>query len=414
VLSEGAVAVGIGLFIGLEREHRHVEEGEPKATILGVRTFALLALSGWLAALLQPFWPWVPPVILSLLGLLVLGQYLLSAPQHGFGLTTEIAALLTVGYGALVHFQMHLAVALGLMTTLILISKPWVRVVLPQLLRVELTAVLQFLIVVAIVLPLLPTEPLDPWGVLPPRRIGMFVLFIASISFVGYVLTRLLGRSRAAGLTGLVGGLASSTAVTASSSQQVGREPALQKVAEVTVFTANAVMCLRVLVVTAVISRPMALSLLAPLGAMAVVLLAAAVLAARATRGKAVGGKGEELAVRNPFALLPALKWGAFLCAVLLISHFAQEKAGSAGLLLTAGLAGLSDVDAITLASSRQVADGTLGQGTAQLAITLAVLSNTVVKAVIARLSGGSSFGVQVARVFGAAMVVAVIMALLV
>ncbi len=412
LLGEGAVAVGIGLFIGLEREHRHVDEGEPAATILGVRTFALLSLTGWVSALLLPTWAFAPAVLLALIGMLVLAQYVKSASEHGFGITTEVAALLTVTYGALVHYRMHLAVALGLVTTLILISKPWWRMVVPQLLRVELTAVLQLLIVAAIVLPLLPVEPLDPWGVLPPRSLGLFVLLVAGIGFVGYVLTRLLGASRAAGLTGLVGGLASSTAVTASMAQQARRAPALLKTSEVTVFTANAVMCVRVLVVTAVVSRPVALSLAAPLGAMAAVMLAGTLLASRGSRSKARGEVGE-LAVRNPFALLPALKWGLFLCVVLLVAHFAQQLAGSLGLLVAAVLAGLTDVDAITLASSRQVAQGTLEQGTAQLAITLAVMSNTVVKAVLARLSGGPAFGADVAKVFAAAVAVAVLMALL-
>ena len=160
LLVEGAVALGLGLFIGLEREHRHVDRPDGGPVILGVRSFALLALAGWLAGVLEPRWGWLPPVLLGLMGLLVVAQYLReSAGGERLGLTTEMAALLTMVYGLLVRHDVQLAVALSLVTTLVLISKPWVRGVVPRLLRMELVAALQFLIVAAVVLPLLPFLP---------------------------------------------------------------------------------------------------------------------------------------------------------------------------------------------------------------------------------------------------------------
>src|SRR5262249_53479369 len=149
---------------------------------------------------------------------------------------------LTVAYGLLVHVEARLAVALALVTTLVLLSKPWINVVMPRLLRTELIATLQFLIVVAVVLPLLPDEPVDPWGVLPPARIGRFVVLVAGVGFVGYVLTRWLGKARAAGLTGVVGGLVSSTAVTANMAQEAARAPAEAASCRLAVLAANAIM----------------------------------------------------------------------------------------------------------------------------------------------------------------------------
>ncbi len=411
LLFEGALALGLGLFIGLEREHRHVGSEQDGPTILGVRTFALLALSGWLAAVLEERWAWLPAVLLGLVGLLVVAQYLLgSAGGQRLGLTTELAALLTLVYGLLVHHEVQLAVALALVTTLVLISKPWVRIVVPRLLRTELLAALQFLIVAAVVLPLLPVEPADPWGVLPPRKIGLFVVAIAGLGFVGYVLTRLLGPSRAAGLTGLVGGLVSSTAVTVSMAQQAAREPRSRRACELAVYAANAVMAVRVLAIAAALSRPVVQGLLAPLLAMALVLGSAALLARRGDgRAPVAAGDDERVVVRNPFALLPALKWGLLLCGVLLLAHFAQQALGDAGLLATAALAGLTDVDAITLAGVRQVEDGTLGVGTAELAILLAVASNTLAKCFLARLSGGPAFGRSVGVGLGASLAAALL-----
>jgi uncharacterized membrane protein (DUF4010 family) len=413
LLVEGLIALGIGLFIGLEREHRHVDEGHHDQTINGVRTFSLLALAGWVAALLQEHWPWVAPVLLAMVGALLVAQYMRESPLPGrLGVTTELAALLTVAYGLLVHVEARLAVALALVTTLVLLSKPWINMVMPRLLRTELIATLQFLIVVAVVLPLLPDAAADPWGVLPPRRIGMFVVLVASVGFVGYVLTRLLGKARAAGLTGVVGGLVSSTAVTATMAQEAARTPGPSESGQLAVLAANAIMPLRVVVIVLAVSPVTSRALAAPMLAMALVVALAAWRTARASR-TAKPAPERELPVTNPFALMPALKWGAFLCVVLLLSHFARQWLGDAGLLATAAISGLADVDAISLVCARDVATGGLSSDTAALAITIAVMSNSVVKAGIARISGGKAFGRAIGFALGAGMVAALLVALL-
>ncbi len=158
----------------------------------------------------------------------------------------------------------------------------------------------------------------------------------------------------------------------------------------------------------------MALALAAPMGAMALLLLGTTLLALRRANAAAPAVPHDgDLPVRNPFALLPALKWGAFLCLVLVVAHFAQQRLGDRGLLVTGVLSGFADVDAITLTCARQVGAGTLPTGTAALAITLAVLSNSVVKAVIARVSGGPAFGRTIGAALGLGMAVALLAALL-
>jgi uncharacterized membrane protein (DUF4010 family) len=270
--------------------------------------------------------------------------------------------------------------------------------------------------VLAVVLPLLPAEPVDPWGVLPPRRIGLFVALISGISFLGYLASRLLGGAGSAALTGLVGGLVSSTAVTAAMAQQAATRKALAGPGQLAVLLANVVMLGRVLVVTAVISRELVLALAFPLGAMGLVLLGAALLVWRGLRTAHAAGRGAGgalLTVANPFALLPALKWGLLLCVVLVVSRLAQDFLGDAGLLAAAAVSGLADVDPMTLAASRQVAGGTLSVHTASLAISIAVLANTAVKAGIAWIAGGAAFGNRVALALGAAAAIGVLVALL-
>jgi uncharacterized membrane protein (DUF4010 family) len=447
LLSGAGIATGIGLVIGLEREHHETERAGADATKgpaaggppLGVRTFALLALSGWTSAVLAGTWPVTPVLAIAVVGALLTAQFVRTTQQdHRLGLTTEVGALLTLLLGMLVHADTRLAVVLALAATVILISRPWVRAVVPRLLRADLTGTLQFLIVLAVVLPLLPEAPVDPWGVLPPRKIGMFVVLVAGIGFVGYVLTRLLGRSRSAWLTGVIGGLVSSTAVTAAMAQQAKADRALVVPGQVAVLLANTVMLGRVLVVTAVISRDVAFALAWPLGAMGFVLLLAVLLSVRALRaarpararsgsdrreagGKAGSKAGDEaddeergpLAVNNPFALLPALKWGALLCVVLVVEHAARTALGTPGLLAAAAVSGLADVDPITLAATRDAAAGVLTAQVAALAIMVAVLTNTALKAGLARLTGGPEFGTRVALALCGAAAVGLGVALL-
>jgi len=411
LLIESAVAGGVGLFIGLEREHsdRTAPSGEHSDDHLGVRTFAIFALFGWMCALLGDRLAWVPPAGLFVVGALVIAHYF-RVGDKDFGLTTEVAAVATFALGMLVHHERDLAVAVGLAVTLLLLAKPWFRRQIPRLRRIELTATLQLAIVLAVVLPLLPVEARDPWGVLSPRKIGLFIVLIAGISYVGYVLNRLLGASRGAGLAGLVGGLASSTAVTAAMAQQSRTDARMVLPGQVATFLANTVMFVRVLVVTALIDRSIAAALAAPLGLMGAIMLAGAGWKQLALRNEDRGADhdGELVALSNPFALVPALKWGVVLSLVLVASAVAQQHFGDRGLYVTAAASGLADVDAVTLAVSRQSHDGTLPTTVASLAITIAVVANTLVKGSMAVFMGRKGFGRPIALVFAAAVAVGV------
>lgn len=305
----------------------------------------------------------------------------------------------------LVHHQRAIAVALALGTTLLLISKPWFRALVPRMRRVDLTATLQLLILLAIVLPLLPEEARDPWRVLSPRRLGIFVALIAGIGYVGYVLHRLLGGRRSAALTGVIGGLVSSTAVTVAMAQEARGTPTMVQPGQLATLLSSTVMLARVLVVSALINLSVTRALVLPLGAMALCTMAGALWKWRQLRlldrHAATAG---ELELKNPFSLLPALKWGVLLAGVLVASAMARDAFGSSGFVATAAISGFMDVDAINLAATRLASSGELGSDMAALAITVAVVSNTIVKGVIAWFSGGRGFGADIAKVFGSAM----------
>ena len=432
-------AVGIGLFVGFEREHKDLSEDLPPGqapvegapadeddagrvgptparrppveVLLGVRTFAMLALVGWLLAYLGAGSPALLPVGVGVVGAFLMVQYVLGRHQHGLGITTEVAAVVVFLLGALVRFDRALAVAIGLGTALLLVAKPWMRSAVVRLRRIEITATIQLLILIAIVLPMLPTEAVDRWDLLPPRKIGLFIVLIAGVGYVGYVATRFLGPHRGAGVTGLLGGLVSSTATTVTMARTARRDPGMVVPGQIATFLANATMCVRVLVVCTILSTTVGLRLFPALGGMAVVMLGGGALRWRALR-RAAGadpqrGQGDgRLELQNPFALFPALKWGVVLCVILVLVAAGRYLFGDNGLLAAAAIGGLADVDAITLAAVGDASSGAISSDFAALAIVLAVITNTIAKGALAMFAGGRRFGVPVVVVFAAAVAV--------
>ena len=403
---EALYAVGIGLAVGLEREHSDLtHELEPTARPdgdersrevgLGVRTFALISLVGWVLAVLGDANAMIQPLGLIAVAGLLAAQFVVAARQTGhIGATTEIAAIAVLVMGSLVHFDRRLAVVIALASLLLLVSKPWMRQQVVRLRRVEISATVQLAVLAAVLLPLLPSEPIDPWGAIPPRKVGLFVVLIGGVEYVGYVLTRLLGPERGPVLTGLVGGLTSSTAVTVSMARSAkGGQPVGPT--QLATLLANVVMCVRVAIITAVLAPAVSLRLAVALSVMAAFLLGVAVvtwLSWRKARGPVTPPE-----LKNPFSLIPAVTWGAALCAILVISKLATWYLGQKGFLLAAGASGLADVDAISLAAARGVTNATLSVEYAALAVVIATASNAVAKSALAISIGGAAFGRRIA-----------------
>lgn len=425
-LKEAALAVAVGLMMGLERERSGFErsqEGleEPhrrresdsvttQRGNLGARTFALLTLLGWISVKVGGDSVALPIAVMAFAAMLI-GLYYFETSATDRGLTTEIAALAAPLLGMLLTRDPLLAVAVAVIVTLLLLSKPWIRAWIPKLHREDLTASIQLLIVFAILLPLLPLQTLDPWGVLSPRKVGWMVALIGAVDFLGYALNRVLGSRRGALLTGLVGGLVSSTVVTVTMSRLAREDASLRGPGQVAVMLACAVMSLRVGILAGLVGgSALARTLLLPMGVMVLVLLSASVWIYRSD-AKPLNEQvaGEDLSVRNPFHLKRAAAWGLALSAVLLLSAAAKAWFGDRGLLVAAGFSGLADVDAITLAVSSQVQGLSLSATTAAMAIILAVGANTLAKTGFAWFSGGRAFGQRLAGALGASLAAALL-----
>jgi uncharacterized membrane protein (DUF4010 family) len=390
-----ATAILLGALVGIEREKRKEEE-EDTGHIAGLRTFILLALlgaaAGWLSRTLST--PWILAAALLIVGAVVVAGYFVTArsSRDGKGLTTEIAAVIVFLLGAMIMLGYSaLAIGLGVLTAAVLAYKQPLHGFVEKLGWDDVYAGLRLLIATFIALPLLPNEPIDPWGALNPYKLWLLVILISSLSLIGYVLTRLLGPSRGVALTGLTGGLVSSTAVTLSFSRDGRDHPQMANALACGILLAWTVMFVRVPILVAVVNRALLSQLLIPFVVMAVVVAAfAALLYFRDGTVKHGEAKGH-LEVKNPFSLIAAAKFAALFAVVLLAVKIVQQHFPPDGLYAVAALAGLTDVDAITL-SMAEFAKGGEAR-VAVISIVIAALSNTLVKCGMAFAVAGLALG---------------------
>jgi uncharacterized membrane protein (DUF4010 family) len=383
------VALAIGLLVGLQREY--AKGGGGKEIFAGERTLALMGLLGCTSAMvadvLDSAWAFTG-IFLAQSGLIVIAHFV-DARRGKVGLTTEVAALVTTLAGALCYWDyLPLAVALAVVTTVLLSLKVEMDAFVRQITREDIYATLKFAVITAIVLPVLPNQSVvdtSPFDVLNPYKVWLMVVFISGISFLGYVLVKIVGSRQGIGLTGFLGGLVSSTAVTLSFSQRSQKQCGLAKPFALAIMVSWTVMFSRVVVEVAALNLTLLGVLWLPMAASAAAGLAYCIYLYFSQRTDEVG----EVSVSNPFELGPAIKFGLLYVIILLVSNVAQSYLGNAGLYLSSILSGLADVDAITLSVAELSKSGGLELSTGARAIVLAAMSNTVVKGGIV-LTGGS------------------------
>jgi len=397
-----AIALFIGALVGLEREKKDAPDAEHR--IGGLRTFILFALAGatsaWLGQVLGT--PWLFIATILVVAAQVLAGYVILLRTHGVsaGLTTEVAAVLVTLLGGLAILgQPEIAVALGIIVSAVLAFKQSLHQLAGRIGEDDLYAALKLLIASFIVLPLLPDRALDPFGALNPRTLWLLVILISGLCLVGDVAARLLGPDRGTSITGAVGGLVSSTAVTLSFARQSrgeeGRkremDPRLAAALAAGILLAWTMMFLRVLVLSFVVAPSFARGLLAPMLLLGAVSAGGALLSLRAGHHQ-VAEQGVPL--RNPFSLTAAIKVALFFAAILLLVEVVERYPPAAGIYAVAGLAGLTDTDAITLSLAQRVRDGS--DVPAVRALLVAVLANTLVKGGLVATLGSRALRRQV------------------
>ncbi len=377
------VALAIGLLMGLERERN-------PAAKAGLRTFALTALLGVLAAHLATTLGelWLIAVGLFLVGAMMIAAYLQSPPQDGDPGTTTVAALmLCYGLGVMVwHDEIQLAVMLGIVSTMLLYFKPELRGWSQRMSRHDLLSVLQFSVLALIILPLVPNRNYGPYGALNPYQIWWMVVLIAGVGLAGYAALRLAGQERGAVMLGLLGGLVSSTATTLAFSRHARASRDMMPIAVIVIVLANLVVLVRLGVLAAVLAPGVLPHLLPVLvGGLAGGTLGAAF----GVRHLQPQGALPPLAMANPTELRTALGFGLMYAMVLLAAAWLSDWLGTRGLYAVALVSGLTDVDAITLSSLRLYSLDKLTVAMVVNVVTLATLANLFFKSALTLVIGG-------------------------
>lgn len=411
------LALVAGFLIGLEREQAAVSSEKAEGTYFGgARTFPIVALIAALSALLaRHYGNWIVVVsFMAVMAFVGISYYADVISDNDHGLSSEAAIALTFLLGAFamsedlvrpIDRKVFVVLGLSVITTLVLSVKSPLRRFAAKATQDDVLATVKFLLIAVVALPLLPNVTMGPLDVLNPYKIGLMIVLIAGVSFVGYVAIRVLGPGRGLGITGLVGGLASSTAVTLGFSRRAKEEPALAPACALAVVLASTIMYARILVLVAATNLPLLRTLIVPVGMMMLFSLGTSAYIYRETKQQPPSQKGaSHIDVSNPFELRSAVSLGVLFAVVLFISKAAVMYGGTGGTYLTGLLAGTTDLDAVTLSMANLASKG-LSAKVAVTTILIAIVSNTVVKGGMALSLGGRALGKRVIAAFGVSIV---------
>ncbi len=388
-------AIAIGAVIGVERHWRERDEDKGQRTA-GLRTFSLIGmLGGTVGLIVETVLQDQIAIAVFLIGVFIpfsltfaTFDYREAVVEGSHSVTTTIVAMLTFTLGVFaVKGDLMLASAAGVTMVAILASREALHGFVRKLSWVELRSAIILLCMTFVVLPLLPDEPLGPFGGISPSRTWMLAVVLAAISFGGYISVRLLGNARGELVAGAVAGVVSSTAATLNNARRAkaGEDP---RTLAAGALGACAVSYLRTAVLVALLAAPVAHLLVPALVTATISMTLLALIFARHGQPEHVAQQG-----KNPFDLDAVLKLAALLAGVAFVARAASEWFGDTGLVTISALSGLVDVDAgiVTVAGMLDK----IAAPTALAAMAAAVIGNTAAKAAYALLAGGAAFGVR-------------------
>jgi len=398
VLGDLAIALGLGLIVGLQRQSAQSE-------LAGLRTFPLVTLLGCVCALLAPAaGGWILAAgLLGVAAATAMGNvaHLRDEEAHP-GITTEVALLLMYGLGAYtVLGDRAVAVVLGGTIAVLLHFKAELHGLVGRLGDRELRAVMQLVLLALVVLPVLPDETFGPFAVFNPREMWLMAVLIVGLSLAGYIALKFLGENAGIVAGGLLGGLISSTATTVSWSRRTRDHPEASRAAGLVILIASTVVYGRVLVEIAAVARPFLRAAAPPIFALSAAMAAAAAALWFMSRGREpVSVEGQQ-----PADLKTAFTFAALYVVVLFAVAYAKEHAGTRGLYLVSALSGLTDIDAITLSVARLVGSDQIDPAQGWRLIVVALLSNLVFKGAMAALLGDRRLRRWILLLFGLQLV---------
>lgn len=390
------IVILIGALIGMEREHSRPSD---EKTFAGVRTFPLISILGFVAALISSITSfWIYFAIFIGYSSLITTAHVFSAKLGRPGGTSEISTLLVFILGSLVYWNfIVLSAIIAVVIAAFLTLKIQLHRFVGKISEEDLYATIKLAIITVIVLPLLPNETFGPLDILNPRMIWLMVILIAGISFVGYILIKVFGEGKGISITGLMGGLISSTAVSFSLSKKSKENNAISESSALGIILASTVMFPRIFIIILVLNSPLIDNIWLPLLILTLIGLAVSYFLM-----KNLGNHkhGEIIELKNPFELKSALLFGLIFAAMIFLSKAAQIYLGNTGIYAASILGGLTSVDAI-IVSLIQLTNHKLTADVITIAIIIVIISNSVVKAGISLIWGTKELSRRVIKGLG-------------
>jgi uncharacterized membrane protein (DUF4010 family) len=373
-----AIALIIGLVIGVEREFHHSSE----AQILGVRTFPLIALSGTLAAGVDNS---ILAAIIAMANFIMIGfgYWRSSRPTRkkpDLGITTEIAAFVVFCSGYIAFKNAQMAIAIGLATLALLASRGWLHeIVRHKLQKADVQTMTVLLVAIFGIGPFLPDQPIDAWGILNPRRLLILFAIVGLVQFMGYAASRIWGSRVGYAVSGFMGGLVSSTAVFLSLKETIARDPEAWRGILAGAMTAVAATLIELLFIVSITSPGLLISLWFPVMAM---VATASVMGLLLTRG-ASPSVGSSPDTQQPPHFWSVIKLGGLLAILVAAVNLAHRYLADAGLWVLAFASGLFELHGVTLAIAIDQSKSTIENDVAAIAVLAAIAASFVSKIAI-------------------------------
>jgi uncharacterized membrane protein (DUF4010 family) len=383
-----AVALGIGLIIGTERE-RSKGTDENRA-VAGVRTFAIASLLGATSFMINI---WLHIAILLCVMVFVSVAYYSNKNQDP-GLTTEISLLFTVILGGLTMTNNTLAASLGIITALLLLIKKRLHgFVLNTVTKSELNEFLMLAAATLIILPIVPNAFIGPFDAINPRNLWLIVIFVMTINALGHLALRLLGQRIGLPIVGFVSGFISSIATIGAMGEHSKKTPNLTNSAVCgATFSSLATIFELTLILAAIHAATLnALKWPLILGGIAIAVYGL-ILTIQSFHQHTL----HDAKTKEAFSLKSALLFAGMIAVVLIVSAALKAWFGQDGLIIASGVAGLADSHAPSISVATMAASGKISVENTEVPILVALSVNTFSKAVIAVFSGNKVFATQV------------------
>ncbi len=392
------LALLLGSVIGLQREHVRLREEQQK--FAGIRTFMLISLLGALGIHISNVTvPWLFGAIAVLFIMFVIIAYMVESHlAKDIGATTEMASIITFMVGAFCALgYVYTSIFITIATASILAFKGMLHQFAHRVQEQEIYSTLKFSILAFIILPLLPNKGYGPYEVFNPFIIMLMIVLILGISFVAYILIKVFGAKKGLGITGALGGMISSTAITTSLSAQSRKGMKNPNLYAFGIVIAGCMMFPRVLIEVWILHRDLVWEIFTPLAVCMVVGLFCAYFL---WKRKDSSDTKPDVQFSSPFTFGPAIKFGLFFAAVLFLAKAGQAIIGEGAIYGVSILSGLADVDAITVSASNLSKAGEISSQVATFAIFLGIAANTFFKAIIVLFMGSKETAKKVGWIF--------------